>query len=107
MYETILETKNETPSNNALLFLNKYVDYENLIYEIDDFSNGLHHLGLKPGDTVTMAMPNIFESIYAFYAVNRIGAISHLVHPMTPVKQMERFMAKTGSKILIIVDTFF
>lgn len=107
MYETILETKNSSPTNNALLFTGKYVDYQTLITEIDDFANGLHDLGIKSGDTVTMAMPNIFESIYAFYAVNKIGAISHLVHPLTPVNQMERFMAKTGSNTLIIVDTFF
>jgi len=107
MYETILETKNSSPTNNALLFTGKYVDYQTLITEIDDFANGLHDLGIKSGDTVTMAMPNIFESIYAFYAVNKIGALSHLVHPLTPVNQMERFMAKTGSNTLIIVDTFF
>lgn len=107
MYECVLEIRNEFPEYKALLFQNRYISYKELISEIDDFSNGLNALGVLPGETITMAMPNIFEAIYAFYAVNRLGIISHLVHPLTPVNQMKRFMEKTKSKILIIVDTFF
>lgn len=107
LYETVLETSNQFPNNNALLFMNKYVTYESFIDQVDRISAGLEKIGIKQGDIVTMAMPNIFEAIYAFYAVNRIGAISHLVHPLTPAKQMSRFMDNIGSKTIIIVDTFY
>jgi len=107
LFDCLLETKNLMPDNNALLFMNKYVTYQELVEKIEIVSAGFQTLGIKKGDIVTMAMPNIFEAIYAFYAVNRLGAICHMVHPMTPVKQMERFMGKIGSQTLVIVDTFY
>lgn len=107
LYDAVLATKEASPKNHALLFMNKYVTYEELIDNIDKVSAGLARLGLKEGDRITMAMPNIFEAIYAFYAANRLGLISHMVHPMTPVKQMARFMEKTKSKVIIILDTFY
>lgn len=107
LYEVLLETKIQSPNNNALLFMKKYVTYEELIKNIDLVSAGLYQLGIRAGDKVTMAMPNVFEAIYSFYAVNRLGAIAHFVHPLTPVKQISRFMEKLGSKTLMILDTFY
>lgn len=107
MYAIVKETASQYPFSHALLFQNQYVDYQTLISKIESFASGLASLGIQKNDTVTMAMPNIFEAIYAFYAVNSLGAIAHLVHPLTPVNQMQRFMEKTGSKTIIIVDTFF
>lgn len=107
LFDCLLETATLTPENHALLFMNKYVNYRELVHQVEIVSAGFQSLGIKKGDIVTMAMPNIFEAIYAFYAVNRLGAICHMVHPMTPVKQMDRFMAKIGSQTLVIVDTFY
>ncbi len=107
LFEAVLETKNLVPNNNALLFMNQYLTYEKLIEYVEKVSGGLADLGIKSNDVVTMAMPNVFEAIFAFYAVNRLGAISHIVHPFTPAKQMIRFMEKIGSKTLMILDTFY
>ncbi|MBN2504600.1 MAG: acyl--CoA ligase [Bacilli bacterium] len=107
LYQSIKNAALKYPNNNALLFMGKYVDYTTFVRKIDKIASGLANLGVKQGSVVSMAMPNIFEAIYAFYAVNKLGAIAHMVHPLTPVKQMERFMAKSQSKILIIIDTFY
>jgi long-chain acyl-CoA synthetase len=107
LYNAVLETSRKYPNNNALLFMGKYVKYTELIAKIDLFANGINKLGIKPKEVITMALPNVFESIYSFYAVNKLGIISHMVHPVTPVAQMRKFMMTTNSKILIILDTFF
>ena len=63
LYDCLVETKSVSPLNNALLFMGKYVNYTELIEKIDLVSAGLNSLGIKKGDIVTMAMPNIFEEI--------------------------------------------
>jgi len=107
LYTAIRNTAVAHPEENALLFMGKYVIYRDLIHKVDQVASGLSRLGIRQGDVVTMAMPNIFQAIYAFYAVNKLGAIGHMAHPTTPVKQMRRFMEKTGSRHLLILDSFY
>ena len=107
LYEALLESRNNNPNNNALLFMGKYINYHQLIEKVDAVANGINKLGIKQGEVITMALPNVFEAIYSFYAVNKLGIIAHMVHPITPIKQMQNFMSKTRSKVLIILDTFY
>ncbi|MGD9761782.1 MAG: AMP-binding protein, partial [Candidatus Izemoplasmatales bacterium] len=92
LYQAIFETAKKYPQNNALLFMGKYFNYQQLINKIDLFANGIKQLGFKTNDVITMALPNVFEAIISFYAVNKLGIISHVVHPVTPVIQMRKFM---------------
>lgn len=92
---------------HALLFKGKYMTYEALLNKIDYLASGLSHSGLKKDDVITFALPNVFEAVFGFYASSKIGLICHMVHPLTPVKQMQKHMKETGSKTLVIMDTFF
>ncbi len=105
IFEAIRATANKYPERNALYFLGKHITYDALMDKIDMVASGLKKLGLGPDDVVTIAMPNTFEAVFVFYAVNRIGAIGHMVHPLTPAKQMQRYMEETKSKILFLLDS--
>jgi long-chain acyl-CoA synthetase len=107
LYESLRDTANKSPENNALLFMGKYMKYNELLDRVDKIAGGFLDMGLNEKDTVTMAMPNIFEAIIAFYALSKIGVVCHMVHPLTPVSQMEKFMQETKSETLIIIDTFY
>ncbi|MFA7076236.1 MAG: class I adenylate-forming enzyme family protein [Candidatus Izemoplasmatales bacterium] len=107
LYQAVLNTANKYPKNNALLFMGKYINYSDLMTKIDLVANGINDLGVKKRDVITMALPNVFEAIFAFYASNKLGIIAHMVHPTTPLMQMRKFMKTTNSKTLIILDTFF
>ena len=107
LYETVRVTAEAYPENNAMLFMGKYMNYREFHDRIEKIAGGLYDLGVRQGDTVTMAMPNIFEAVIAFYATIRLGAIGHMVHPLTPVMQMDKFMKETKSNLLIILDSFY
>lgn len=107
LYGVIKDTAQSHPDNDALYYKNKAFSYDFLLKEIDAVSEGLYHFGIHKGAVVTMAMPNVPEAVILFYAVNKIGGICHMVHPLTPEKQMRAFMLETNSKTLIVLDTFF
>ncbi len=107
LYQALQESARKHPKNNALLFMKKYIDYKALKSKVDSLAAGFADLHLKKDNVVTLAMPNVFEAVYAFYALNKIGVICHMVHPLTPVIQMSKFMKETGSKYLVILDTFY
>jgi len=106
VFEALQAVANKYPERNALYFMNKYITYDGLMDKIDMVASGLKKFGIKKDDVVTVAMPNTFEAVFLFYAINRVGAIGHMVHPLTPARQMIRYMEAVKSKTLFIVDTF-
>lgn len=107
LYEVIASRANQNPNFIALQFMGKRISYSELLDNIDKTAYGLSQLGIKKGDVITLCMPNVFEVIYTFYAGVKLGAIGHMVHPLTPVKQLKTQMQETNSKLLMVVDTFY
>ncbi len=107
MYQSVKDTAINHPDFYALNFMKKYMTYQELLTKIDSLASGFTEFGLGKGDTCTLAMPNVFEAIFSFYALNKIGVVCHMVHPLTPIPQMDKFMEQTKSKTLVILDTFY
>lgn len=107
LFEAVKETSKKYPERNALLFMGKYISYKHLVEHINHVANGFNDMGIKKGDVVTLAMPNVFEAIFALYSLNKLGVTLHLVHPLTPAIQMARFMQQTGSKHILVLEAFY
>ncbi len=71
---------------------------------VDSVAGFLASKGIKRGDVVTIFMPNIVQSFISFYAVNRIGAIANIVHPLTPANTLEEIMKTSNSKAIFVFD---
>jgi len=84
LYQSLKDTAIKYPKRNALLFMGKYIDYETLKMKVDMLAGGFIGLDIKKGETVTLAMPNVFEALFTLYALNKIGVVCHMVHPLTP-----------------------
>ncbi len=87
----------------ALLYMGKSFSYDALHKAIDDAAARLTPL-VGRGEVATICMPNTPECVYCFYALNKIGAIAHMVHPLTPEPQLRKFMAAARSKLLITLS---
>ncbi len=72
--------------------------------DVESVAGYLDSKNIKKGDVVTIFMPNIAQCFVAFYAVNRIGAIANIVHPLTPAEALEETMKKTHSKAIFVFD---
>ena len=60
--------------------------------------------GVKKGDYVTIFLPNIPQGVLAIYAVNRIGAICNMVHPLSPKEDIDYALELTGSKVVLACE---
>ena len=49
-------------------------------------------------------MPNTPQGVIAFYAVNMIGAIANMIHPLSAEKEIEFYLNVSNSKFLITID---
>ena len=106
LYDKLKEAALKYPSNTAIVFFNKHINFPDYISLIDRTASGLRKLGIGKGDTVTLCAPNTPSATIAFYAANRLGAIINLVHPFSPPCQIISSIKKTSSKLLIAYDLY-
>ena len=80
------------------------ISRKKFINDVESVAGYLDSKNIKKGDVVTIFMPNIVQCFVAFYAVNRIGAIANIVHPLTPADAFEETVKKTRSKAIFVFD---
>ena len=107
MYDAVYEASCKWPHNVALEFYDTQVVYKDLIKKINRVAAALKSLGAEKGEIITICMPNTPEAIYSFYAVNEIGAIANMVHPLSSEKEIEDYLIQTNSKTIICVDVSY
>lgn len=78
--------------------------YKELIKKIEQTAKALKKHGVKENDKVTICMPNTPQGIIMFYAVNMVGAIANMVHPLSSEKEIEYYLTSSESKILLVID---
>ena len=101
MYQLLLDTARRYPQNIAYEFMGKYNDGLLETYKPDVA------LGIHKGDRVTICMPNSPQAVDCFYALNRIGAIPNMIHPLSASHEIAFYLNVSHSKAIVTLDQFY
>ena len=107
MFEKIEAVAKEYPNQIAFDFMGKSTTYRQMIAEIERCAKALKTIGIRENDKVTIAMPNCPQAIYLFYAVNLVGAIGNMIHPLSAEKEIEFYLNESESVLAITLDQFY
>ena len=107
MYDAVKAIADQYPDNVAFDFMGKSTTYRKLIEQIKLCARSLKSLGVRAGDKITIAMPNCPQAIFMFYAVNLVGGICNMIHPLSAEKEIEFYLNESGSYSLITLDQFY
>lgn len=107
MYEAVERAASLFPHQVAMDFMGKSTSYSKMLSNIEKCAKSLKTLGVREGDRVTIALPNCPQAIYMFYAVNVIGAIANMIHPLSAEKEIEFYLNEAGSTVAITLDQFY
>jgi len=107
MYQMVELVESKIPNADALEFMGLKLNYKKLLNLIDCCAQSLVKIGVKKGDKVTVCLPNIPQAVIVFYAINKIGAISNMIHPLSAPKEIEYFLTLTDSKFAFTTDFAF
>lgn len=107
MFEAVKKIAEQYPNNVAFDFMGKKTTYKKLIEQVEICAKALKTIGIREGDKVTIAMPNCPQSIYLFYAVNLVGGIANMIHPLSAEKEIEFYLNESGSVTAITLDQFY
>ena len=107
MYQMLLDTAQKYPENTAYVFMGKKTSYAAFMKRIEAAAKGLTAMGIGKGDRVTICMPNTPQALDCFYALNRIGAIPNMIHPLSAAKEIEFYLNFSKSKAILTLDQFY
>ena len=107
LFSVLEDTAKIIPNNYALDFEGNKIKFKDLIKNIKHVAKCFSKLGLKKGDTVTIISPNLPQAIYSLYAVNLLGGVANMIHPMWSQAEIKRSVNKTNSKFIVILDQIF
>ncbi len=92
--------------NVALSYFGNQNLYRELFCKIEEVENCFRNIGVKKGDIVTIAIPNIPENVLIFYALNKIGAISNFIDLRLKEGFLLDAINEVDSKFLVGSDIF-
>lgn len=107
MYDAVSEAAKRYPDFIAFEFMGKKTSYLQLVNRIRICAKALKSIGIKNGDVVTICLPNCPQAVIMFYAVNLIGAVSNMIHPLSAEKEIEFYLNDSKSKIAVTLDQFY
>jgi long-chain acyl-CoA synthetase len=111
VWSLLQEAAERHPDSLAVVFpvapMAKRLTYRQLVAEAEQFAKALASLGVKKGDRVGLVLPNCPQFVVAFYALQRLGAVSVGNNPLYTQREMSHQLTDAGVDVLIVLDVLY
>lgn len=104
IYEYVKKCNRDNLNSKAISYFGKNINFREFFEKIDETAKGLKKLGVNKNDIVTVCMPNTPEGVIAFYAINKIGAVANMIHPLSGENEIKQYLNEVNSKTMIMID---
>lgn len=104
IYQMLAKNNISRDKNIAINYYGTLITYKELFHKINQAANAFRSQGIRRGDIVTICMPNTPEALISFYALNKIGAIANMIHPLSGEQEIKEYLTSTHSVMLIMID---
>ena len=107
MFQAVERISQQYPDYVAYDFMGKSTSYREFVQQIELCARSLKSIGVRAGDKITICLPNCPQAVIMFYAVNLVGAICNMVHPLSSEREIEFFLKESNSVAAITLDQFY
>ncbi len=104
MFAHLNNVAKKHPDFTALEFQGKKTSFSEMISQIELISKALLANGIKKGDYVSVVAPNTPQALNMIYALNRIGAVANMIHPMLSPVETKRLIENVNSVAVLTFD---
>ena len=104
LYEYLVKCSEYNLNCPALNYFGNKMSYKSMLNKIDLCARALKSQGVRENDVVTICMANTPEAVIALYAVNKIGAVANMIHPLSAEEEIKYSLESTKSVFLITID---
>ncbi len=104
---SIIEDKaRQYPNHVVFQFRDVPITFEQLNHNINKAANGFAAMGVKHGDKVALMLPNCEEFLYAWFGLNKIGAVEVPINVALKGTGLIHQIVQSDS-VVLVADTVF
>ena len=67
---------------------------------------GLYHYGIRPGDVISVQLPNWAEWVIMHCAITKVGAVTNSIGAMYRAKEVDYILRYAETKLLVVPDRY-
>jgi len=101
------QTVSRFPGHTAFIYYGTKLTYAHFSSLANRFATGLQRLGIKKGDRLAIALPNIPQFPIVFYGALRAGAVIVPTNPLYTEREMQYQLADSGARFIVMLDMFY
>ncbi len=107
VYQEVHDNNIDQPHTIALEFFGSKISFQKLDRNINFAAQSFEEYGVKKGDFVTIVSAGIPETVYSFYGLSKIGAISNMMAYYFDENGLINRIADCESDLLLVMDQFY
>ena len=104
LYKLLESNSNKHLNNISYNYFGTKKTYKDFLKQIDEVARSFKILCIKKGDKISICMPNTPEAIISFYAINKIGAIANMIHPLSSETEIKYYINVSNSRLIIAIN---
>ena len=104
IYEYLYRHAQGYLDNTAIEYFGTKVTYRGFLDKIDMCYKAFKSQGVRKGDVVSIISANVPEALYSFYALNKIGAVCNMLHPLLSENEIKDILNKYSTAIVVAMD---
>lgn len=104
LYEYLKERSLRYKNKDAIEYFGTKIKYDELFKKIDITAAAFQSQGIRKGDVVTILSANTPEALYCIYALNKIGAVANVVHPLSAENEIKEALQRYSTVCLVALD---
>lgn len=107
IYEFLWENNRNYPRDIAINYFGRLITYKEMFAQIDKTASAFLALDVQPGEYVSVALPSIPEALYVVYALNKIGAVANMIHPLAGEAETINYLNEVQTRVAVLFDGGF
>lgn len=117
LWQILTNAARTYPNKTAVHLLLKYLplglairskaNYRQVDEASDRFAVGLQKLGIRKGDRVSIMLPNLPQSVVAFFGILKAGGIVVNTNPIYTPRELEHQLHDSGAETIILLSGFY
>lgn len=104
MYQKFAESAQIRGEKPCFYYYNNTLNWNQVSELVDLAAAAMVANGVKKGDRVIVCAPNMPQCIAAIYAINKIGAIASMLHPLSVASEAQYAKDLVGAKFAFCFD---
>ena len=107
MTELVEQSASRYPEDISYSFMGRNESYAGFMEGVYRCARAFAAIGVKAEDRIMLCLPNVPQALECFYAVNLLGAVAVMVHPLSSEGELKFYIENSKPSAVVTLDQFY